>query len=74
MDIKSAIIRWYRGGPLPTITENSPTSTTYRAPNTFEPSITARLAQWVVKNILTIIAIIITLVGLPFVASMLDLM
>jgi len=38
---------------------NSPTSTTHRMPNTYEPSTSAQVAQWLVKNILTITGIIV---------------
>ncbi|MEW8035811.1 MAG: hypothetical protein AB2817_07035 [Candidatus Thiodiazotropha sp.] len=59
MNILTKIKRWYRGGPLPTREANSTTSTTHRLPNTFEPSVLARFAQWVVKNILIILGIVV---------------
>lgn len=38
---------------------HSLTSTTYRQPNTFDPSASALLAQWIVNNILAIIGLIV---------------
>ncbi len=64
MSIKSKIKYWYLGGPLPTHQKISDTSVTRRLPNTYEPSISASFAQWVIKNILIIIPIIIAITAL----------
>jgi|GEM_PF-5033879 len=50
MSISSKIKRWYLGGPLPTREENNGATTT-RIPNTFEPSVSAQLAQYIVKHL-----------------------
>ncbi|MES1982625.1 MAG: hypothetical protein V4443_09120 [Pseudomonadota bacterium] len=49
MSIPSKIKRWYLGGPLPIREENNG-STTTRLPNTFEPSVSAQFAQYIVKH------------------------
>jgi hypothetical protein len=54
------IKQWYKGAPLPVKEVNSLTSTTHRLPNTYEPSALALLAQWLVKNMLIIIGLIVT--------------
>ena len=59
MSILSKIKRWYSGGPLPTREVNSPTSTTHRSPNTYEPTVFARFAQWCVKHLMPIIAMLV---------------
>ncbi|MDF1642513.1 hypothetical protein [Thalassolituus oleivorans] len=59
MSLKSKLLRWYKGGPLPIKEINSPTSTTNRQPDTFEPSASALFAQWVVKHILAILGLVI---------------
>jgi len=48
MSIISKIKRWYLGGPLPTKKRISETAETIRAPNTFELSASARIAQFLV--------------------------
>ncbi|MDP2760707.1 MAG: hypothetical protein Q8O64_09960 [Sideroxyarcus sp.] len=50
MSIPSKIKRWYLGGPLPTKERISETAETFRLPNTFEPSVSAQLAQYIVKH------------------------
>ncbi len=67
MGLKSKIKRWYLGGPLPTKEVNSPTSTTHRAPNTFEPSNSARCAQWCVKHLMPIIATLVAAIVALFI-------
>jgi hypothetical protein len=59
MNIKAKIKYWYLGGPLPTRERLSDTATALRAPNTFEPSISAIVAQWCVKHLMHIIATIV---------------
>ncbi|HWR76771.1 MAG TPA: hypothetical protein VN283_06150 [Thiobacillus sp.] len=45
MSIPSKIKRWYLGGPLPTRERISDTAETIRLPNTFEPSLSARIVR-----------------------------
>jgi hypothetical protein len=51
MSLLTKIKRWYLGGPLPTHERISDTAETFRLPNTFEPSISAQLAQYAVKHL-----------------------
>lgn len=56
MSILAKIKRWYLGGPLPTRERISDTAETFRLPNTFEPSVSAQLAQYIVKHLPGVIA------------------
>ena len=65
MNLKSKLSHWYRGGPLPVKEEVDEFTTIHRLPNTLEPSLSARFAQWVVAHIGKIIgAIFAALVAL----------
>ena len=51
MSILSKIKYWYLGGPQPTRERISETAETIRLPNTFDPSASARVAQYIVKHL-----------------------
>jgi hypothetical protein len=53
MSILSKIKRWYFGGPLPTRERISDTAETFRLPDTFEPSLSARIVRSFVDFYLT---------------------
>jgi hypothetical protein len=48
MSVFSKIKRWYLGGPLPLREETKDGSLTCRLPDTYEPSLSARIAQFLV--------------------------
>lgn len=56
MSIFAKIKCWYLGGPLPTKERISDTAEIIREPNTFEPSVSARVAQFLVKHLPGILA------------------
>lgn len=56
--IKQIIKRWYLGGPLP-INEKIQNGYIHRLPGTYRPSISAKLAKFVIKNIWKTLAFII---------------
>lgn len=62
MSTKEKIKRWYRGGPLPTQEKISETATIYRMPDTYEPSLPARFTQFITRNILAVISILVAVV------------
>lgn len=51
MSIFVKVKRWYLGGPLPTREETENGGIICRSPDTFEPSISARIAQYLVKHL-----------------------
>ena len=65
MSILSKLKYWYLGGPLPTRVENKDGSTTYRLPDTFEPSAPAKVARWLKERVLAgvVIGIILAVIS-----------
>ena len=62
MSILSKIKYWYIGGPLPTRVANKDGSTTCRSPDTYEPTASARLAQYICKNLLIILGLLAAII------------
>lgn len=67
MNIFARVKQWYLGGPLPTRECISETAETFRLPNTFEPSVSAQLAQYIVKHLPGFIAAVFAAVVTLFI-------